>query len=889
MRDTISTAVGLVKQYNPLSVRPGSLIRANNSVIRRENVIENRRGYKLLDTLLSNAKQYFSFNNRVLVHNGTSINYDDGAGDFSGSYSGSYTEPSGHKSRGIEAYSNFYFTTSSGVKVFTDFGSEARSAGAPRPLDSSYSLTSITTGFLQDGYQCAYRSLIKRVDANSNILFGYPSQRLWVANGSGNDENVVFTQYLGSEVESGDILQIYRTDQVSGTAEDTSGDEMGLVYQITVSSGDVSAGYIQFTDVVTDSLIGATLYTSPSQEGILKANSRPPACKDIALYKSDYMMYSNTETKERLSFSVIGGPRLGQVLTGDTTNTSDVITALATTENLEAGMSISGTGIPGSTTIVSVDSSSQITISNAATATGSGVSLTFITHRTLSIAGVSYSFASTETPSSGIIGVGLTGVSSVDIDTTARSLVRAINRYSSNTYADAFYQSGPDSLPGSILLEERGVGGSSFSIAVSNSFISTQFDFSNGSSSTDQQQKNAIYWSKPDQPEAVPVGNNFTVGASNREILRIAPLKDALIIVKEEGVWRMTGDTESSFVVTPLDTTVFCKAKESVVVLGNKVYMLSNQGVVSISENSVEVVSRDIEPDLLPLFQNMSLSSYVYGVSYESERSYYLSSISNKDESVANQVLVYNYFTRAWTRFTYPIACGVVEPTGDKLYFSKPSDSKIYLERKSFSDDDFADPETSITITAISGTTVSITSSVEPVLGDVIKQGTTGLATVQEIVSTSGGYDLVLEDEPPESWTTGSATLLPSVKMDIAWNQWSYAQPGTLKQVREVAILADDIEAYNTVSRLILNFKSNFDSDTEDVEVEQPGGGWGDSWGESPWGGEGDTFGYPTFVPRNKQYCTRLYVGVKHNNALERLSIAGLSFEFDLTSEEIGR
>lgn len=64
-------------------------------------------------------------------------------------------------------------------------------------------------------------------------------------------------------------------------------------------------------------------------------------------------------------------------LTGNTTNTSAVITAIQNTEQLAVGMKVSGSGINAAAVINSVDSVSQITMSHAATATASGVALTF--------------------------------------------------------------------------------------------------------------------------------------------------------------------------------------------------------------------------------------------------------------------------------------------------------------------------------------------------------------------------------------------------------------------------------------------------------------------------------------------------------------------------------
>lgn len=63
--------------------------------------------------------------------------------------------------------------------------------------------------------------------------------------------------------------------------------------------------------------------------------------------------------------------------TANTTNGSAVVTGI-TVAGLAVGDAISGAGIPALTTIATVDSSSQITLSAAATATATGVTLTAV-------------------------------------------------------------------------------------------------------------------------------------------------------------------------------------------------------------------------------------------------------------------------------------------------------------------------------------------------------------------------------------------------------------------------------------------------------------------------------------------------------------------------------
>lgn len=69
----------------------------------------------------------------------------------------------------------------------------------------------------------------------------------------------------------------------------------------------------------------------------------------------------------------------GQVTpTGTTSSGSFQITSLSAATGVAVGMSISGTGIPAGSVVASVDSATAITISKAATASGSGVTLTLV-------------------------------------------------------------------------------------------------------------------------------------------------------------------------------------------------------------------------------------------------------------------------------------------------------------------------------------------------------------------------------------------------------------------------------------------------------------------------------------------------------------------------------
>jgi len=69
--------------------------------------------------------------------------------------------------------------------------------------------------------------------------------------------------------------------------------------------------------------------------------------------------------------------------TGDTAVGTNTITNMSGTASLEEGMLVEGTGIPANTTIRSVDSGVQITITEDATASNAGVTFTFYANKIL--------------------------------------------------------------------------------------------------------------------------------------------------------------------------------------------------------------------------------------------------------------------------------------------------------------------------------------------------------------------------------------------------------------------------------------------------------------------------------------------------------------------------
>src|SRR6202012_1967859 len=85
--------------------------------------------------------------------------------------------------------------------------------------------------------------------------------------------------------------------------------------------------------------------------------------------------------------------------------------------------------------------------------------------------------------------------------------------------------------------------------------------------------------------------------------------------------------------------------------------------------------------------------SSTFGVSYESDRSYYLWTVTNTSDTFATQLFHYNTFTQSWTQSDQSKRCGLVNYQDDRMYLGATDVNFIEQERKNFDRSDFADRE----------------------------------------------------------------------------------------------------------------------------------------------------------------------------------------------------
>lgn len=311
------------------------------------------------------------------------------------------------------------------------------------------------------------------------------------------------------------------------------------------------------------------------------------------------------------------------------------------------------------------------------------------------------------------------------LEQMARSFVSVVTQKNPDVYG--IYLSGYEEVPGQIYLQNRNTTGPAFYLNSSfGEFLTPELPEvgrSPLSSSTNEVRPNRIYYSKYQQPEAVPLANFIDIGPKDREIKRIIALRDSLFVLKEDGIYRISGES-APFIVSEFDFSTQVLAPDTAVVLNNQIYALSTLGVIVITEGGVEVISRSIENRLLQICKNPNYKTAGFGVSYETDKSYILFLPEDANDSVATIAYRFNVFTNTWVPWHITQTCGIVEFGSDTLYLGAGDINYVEKERKSLTRMDHADRQYEIQILndGVNGATLTVNDLTHFKVNDVIIQ-----------------------------------------------------------------------------------------------------------------------------------------------------------------------
>ena len=824
-----------IHSYNsPISGVPsGSLSSAFNVNINREGIIEPRRGFDFLEYSLPLTTDRISnlifWNAGIWAQYGASFAYYDSTpttGGFKARGSLSKPASSNHLSQVVSQNKNLYIATSTGMKKVDATATSLYAAGIPKGLTMDITLAGTGTA-LEPNYTATYRYLIGKKDLNSNFQYGGVSARASIKNTT-TIQNVTVKCYIPPALTTAHFLQLYKAT----TAGTVNSEELQLCYEIPISSTDITNGYVTVTDIVPADLVGATIYTASSQQGIENDNALPPFSRDIEEYKN-YMFFADVESPQRLTFSLI---------------------------------SVSGTGFVANDTITLV--------LDATTEVYTGVS-------------------GTPTYSSKQFKV-TTGLSvSVNIDATIKDFIKCVNLQSVIVNAYSLVLKETD-LPGKLLLESKAVTATTFT-AVSSRPGAFQPQLpspaTTANTSTADTFKNGLMHSKAYQPEAVPIKNLIKVGSADARILKIEALREGLFILKEkEGVFDLRGNGESDFNVQLLDNTAKLVSAASVATVNNLIYGLFESGIMEVSDTGCTIISNPIKDQILPLLSVSLIDSVVkpltFGIGNNVDGKYILSVPTLATDTYAKKQIVFDTFGRTFTNWNVPLTCGGINPADSLMYAGKADDNVAMFERKASEFTDFADYGATCTVSSFNGTTVFLDNTAGMQKGDIIYQGSTALGYI-ESVSTSTGSVVI---DSAQTWTLATADVihLKAIDCKIAWNPDVGGNAAALKQYYECALISKQ----NFQKEATLYFVSDINPSESSIVITSPSGNgaWGQfDFGEEVFGGDQSSSPKRIGIPRSHARCSALSVRFENKVAYSDFQIMGLSLTFNTTSTRVAR
>lgn len=712
----ITGAAGLYSSISDFVKPPNSLNEANNILLRDGGVIESRRGmlrqpsgYDVAGTF-DHPGVLTLFGDTLYWLQTSGVYYDTGSGwtNVATTVGGNDIDAKGlgggrgFHQNAVEFMQNLYVSSNSGVYMTDTVGNQLFKSGfdTPAPLLNATLKTTDGAWTWAGGAataKVAYRVVWGRKDAHKRIILSEPSGRTIVENATGAVRFVTGDVPTIPECSSSTFYQVYRSVSVDSSqatvspdnnmyqvfeglgadvltidigqatrpnassivtvthaghgfqsgmkvtfaynAADVGANKLALgTFEVTVTSpsiftydqvavgtayantiaGTGTVKYYPFTDPNPDLNLTVPLYTNAVDSPEPEPNQQPPACLDIAVWKNR-LWFSGTNAQHTVVLSLLGVYVGG----GPSSNHPD---------GLHAGDKLTVNGMD------------------------------FV-----AVAG---------TPTAGSLEFKVTTSSaypSVNIRETVLSLVNAINTYTSNTTVRANYLSGETDAPGALVIRTLKQNAASFIVTPDRPSAWSPF-VPNGITSTNDAFDNRLFFSKPNQPEAVPALNYMDVGAGNRAILRIIPVKDKLFVLKEDGVFEVSGDYP--FRLDLVDSKTILTDWKAAVGGESCLYGLFNSGICRIDSNGVKNISAPIADELRQLNSDNDFSI--------------LSSINETDGLVLFRIysknniravwFCYNIRTNAWTNWdfdsgNYPflVTLGGVEIGVDSMAFVRPS------------------------------------------------------------------------------------------------------------------------------------------------------------------------------------------------------------------------
>jgi hypothetical protein len=821
---TIAPA-GLVSDPNPLSMAPdGAMTEALNVVIARPGVVEPRPGLQAQSSFTAIAVdediiRMIPFEGDILVltkdvSDSTGHAYwytanDDmvQAGTFIGA-SSAWTLTVG-QAQAATLGGNLYITSGEGVFRCTAPGDDnAYRAGIPRPPPTETDLETvggINYPFDPDS-SWAYR-VCESLTAGRLQVRSAPSSRVLARSYAGTAASYVEHTFARTPAN---VSEFYRSE-VLADWDGTPSDEMTMV-------GTAAASAVEFNDdSEATGIRGAALYTNATQQGALLENGMPPICRDVATFR-EMAFFAGATRAPTMTFDVLAfGPdwRGGNQTYSDrltdltcsgggvtVTMGSPTITGIAAadTAKLRVGMRVCDTaGIPDGnvadaqfpvSTYITVVGATSITLNNNALANGTD----FIAMDWVEIAVTDAGGTQTErvflsalrtstrtTQSAEAIAVAGTEVGGPQLLAERLSALFTDPMVTVSAFGEGVVS------PWTFLIEAFAYDVTSITVKISNDGATPErIDRTTGKTATQGGSVATLAWSKPGEPEHCPPGYFAEIGAADKAIERIIPTRDALLVFKEDGVWRVSGYSPDSLQVDEYDRTMRLVHPDAACEWDGQVAAWTNKGVMLLGGSGAQEISLPIA-NVIEAAGEVHAGNAAKGVFLAGwlDRGLLVLGIpSSTSTGFAEYVYCWSQRTGAWTRWTHDQRITTACAVGKDLYFGTRAadDLSEAVVLKAVAES--YDLSTNITVSAVSETSITIDagSGWTPAVGDVVRQTDVDYAVTAITSSTVFTVHTT-------GLTAAAAAALTRTPMTIEWTVRDGENAGAQKLFREATLL----------------------------------------------------------------------------------------------------
>lgn len=468
----------------------------------------------------------------------------------------------------------------------------------------------VSGGALPWGYAAAYTAIVRRIGLNKAEYISAPcvSEFAYLNQGSAATApsgNVIGTLYFDQRwVRVGDYLEIYRTrtqPHTLGAAYISLGSDYFRVTSIKLTSADITAGNVTFTDRTVDNALGDALYTNDGFQGTEGTTYPPPSAACMAQFKG-YTFYGNVKQPASISLRPVNGwvavnGASAGVVPSDNTFGSRAITVSQTSGNV---------------TLTAANTANLAALVVGMYVTGPGIALSTIT----SIGASTFNItpAPTTTTGSNFVVVSdfieINGTKCPATDPGVFAVYQSINVADKNMRVygieeytppmNPAFQDGVQSVALVTIRNEKLVGARSamptFTIRSSRGKL---FDpplpsvelGETAITISPSEQTDGWCCSEQHEPWRVPLANYERLGAG-AQILALVPTKDALFFFTNKGVKRLSGSGGSAgdgfdWRMDPIDETLILCGPRTWCVLRDTVYARTSRGVVSITSDGL--------------------------------------------------------------------------------------------------------------------------------------------------------------------------------------------------------------------------------------------------------------------------------------------------------------